>query len=155
MPGYFSFGGVNERAENFDLGVGAETYGVAHRLHEVFAAIRVDRMVPGMSRDDQALSFNGFCEPASNGKHNPVSEWDDGLLHGLLLIMTVGNRPAGFEEIGFEELANKFKPDDVVRDTEVLGVRSGERDFLVIMLGAVVEAEGPNYLVGAVRLIKG
>src|SRR5690606_10198558 len=70
----------DEWTEQLDLRVSAEAHGFTHRLHKIFAAVRIDRMVAAVCGDDEALGADAFGETARDAQHDRVAKRHHGLL---------------------------------------------------------------------------
>ncbi len=138
---------IDEGAEELDFRVGAFFDRGGHGLHEVFAAIGVDRVVSAVGADDNAVDFEAFGESGGGGEHDAVAEGDDGLAHVFLGVVAFGNFAAGGEEIGGEEVADEAELEDFVGEVELLGVVDGEGDFAVVVFGAVIAGDDGRHLV--------
>ncbi|SPE56927.1 hypothetical protein SBV1_260022 [Verrucomicrobia bacterium] len=153
-PGYLGLRTVDERAEDFDVGVRSEADRIGNRPHEILTAVRVDGVVAGVGRDDESLGLDRFGKAAGDREHDPVPERDNSLLHLSLFVMALGNGAARFEQVGLEKLAHKIEWDDPVRNSQPLAVEGREGDFLVVVFGAVIEAERADDLVSCVGFVE-
>ena len=61
---------------------------------------------------------------------------------------------ARFQEVGLEELAYEVEGDAPVRDSQLAAVPSCKGNFLVIVLGAVIEAQRGNDLMDGVGVVE-
>ena len=148
LGGDVGLGQGDERAQQLDAGVGAQTHGFAHRVHEFFAAIRVDRVVAAVRGDDQPLGTHAFGKPSGDRKHDGVTKRHHGLLHVRRLVMAVGDIAAGGEQIGSEQAVNKIEFHHLVAQAEPGGGCCGEGQFARIVFGPVVKTDdGGHYMV--------
>jgi hypothetical protein len=153
-PGDSGLVGVNEGTEQFHLGVGAFLHGLAHALHELFAAIRVNGVVSRVGGDHQSFCFNAFRISGGNRQHDTIAERDHGFLHGFLGVMPFRYVAAGLEEVRFEQFVHESQGNRVVGDAPPLGMEAGERDFTVVVLRSVIERKAPHHLVVEQGVVK-
>lgn len=145
----------NEGADHLDPRVGALTNRLGHGSHELLPAVRVNGVIPRMRGDDEPLGPPALGKSGGDGEHDAVSERDDSGLHGGLLVVSVGDLSSRSEEIGTEEFIHESKGDGLVRDPEKPCLVLGKGDLLVVVLGAVVEADGTQDLVLPGGMVKG
>ena len=146
---------VDEGTVEGNFFVGAFGDGGGHGGHEGLAAIGVDGVVAGVGGDGEGAGAGAFGEAGGDGEHDAIAEGDDGLLHGKLFVVAIGNFAAGFEKIGGEELVHETEGNRFVPEAEIGAVGFGEGDFAVVVLGAVIEADAGEHGAGGGGVVKG
>lgn len=150
----FRLGQVDKRSENVYASVSPQPDRVTHGLHESLSAIGINSVVSRVSRYHQPVCLDGLRISPCDREHNPVPEWNDGLLHRGLFVMAIGNGSTGLKEIRLKEFVNETQMDGAVWNAELLAVPFRERDLLFVVLRTVVEADGANDLMGIIRIVK-
>jgi hypothetical protein len=136
----------DERSENLHAGVGAFADSGRHILHKSFPAIGIDGVVARMSGDHHSFSTTAFGKAGRHAEHDAIAKGNDGRLHVRLLIVPIGHRAPGLEEIGLEVLPDEPERNDLVPNTHEVRVLPGEGKFPVIVLRAVIETEDPHHV---------
>ena len=145
----------DEWTQHFNFCVGAKTNRVRYGLHEIFPAIRVNGVVAGVGRNDQSLGIQALGKSGGNREHDAIPERHDRLFHGLRFVVPFWNLTAALEQIRLEEVAHEIQGDDLVGNAEPLAMMGGERDFPVVVLGAVMKADRTNHPIPLVCLVEG
>lgn len=81
----------DERAQKFNLSVGSFFHGLGHGGEEVFPTVGVYGVVTSVSRDGNGIGAKAFGVSCAEGKEDAISERDNGFLHGLFFVVTIGN----------------------------------------------------------------
>ena len=82
-----------------------------------------------------------------DGEHDAVAERDNGLFHRLLGVVAVRNRPAGAQQVGFEQPVHEIQGHRWWAMPCRSRVEFRERDLAGVVLRAVVERQAGDHLV--------
>ena len=84
----------DERAQKFNFCVGSFFHGLGHRGEEVFSAVGVDGVITSVSGNGNGIGAKTFGVACAEGKKDSISKRDNGFLHRLFFVVTVGNYSA-------------------------------------------------------------
>ena len=83
----FTLGHRDKRPEQFHPRIGAQPHRLAHRLHEIFPAIRIDRVVTPVRRDHESFRADTLRKPTGDRQHDRVPKRYDRQLHVFRLVV--------------------------------------------------------------------
>src|SRR5271165_7116592 len=72
-PGDIRLGHRDKWPDQLDPRISPKPDRIPHRLHELLPAVRIDRVIPRMRRDDHPGSLNALRESRGNTQHDAIS----------------------------------------------------------------------------------
>ena len=107
-----------------------------------------------MSGDGHGFRAQTFRVAGAKGKEDAVPKGHDGFLHGLLLVVTVGDPAAGFEQIRLESFGEEGERHDAVGNPKGAALVSRTGKFAGVVFSAVVETEGGHHLLRGSHMVE-
>src|ERR1700733_11584031 len=146
---------LDERGVDGYAAIGSAFHRSLHRINELWAAVRIDCVVPCVASVGNGVTSERFGQSHGNREEDPIAERDHRRAHTLVLVVPIRDVfGRGSKQRRAESLEDAVKSNHAMSHSEGACLLCGAGQFPCVVPGRVAKRQGVQFLACCVKMMQ-